>query len=103
MNASYYFSEQVTQYINIQNVTPDEINELNSSNTEFINGQQKIIGNKIIVSGYNSREVWIIFKCFRNSKKKYQECRVKIEFIFDDQNKITSYKELSIMDLKLSK
>ena len=99
IDASAYYSEQVTQYINKKNTTPDEINQIMGQKKEYISGHFEIIGNKLMVTGVNSRDVWGIYTCYRTSKKKYQKCRVKISFIFDDYYKITSYKEIQIKDL----
>ena len=99
MNAKDFFSENVAQYINKKNITPDDVNEIIYSNSDFVNPKSSVIGSRVFVSGVNSRQVWLNFKTYRNSKKKYQTCRVKVEFVFDDQNKIISLKELQVKDL----
>ena len=103
MDANDFYSENVNQFINKKNTNPIEINELINSNSEFVDSKFNLIGSRVINSGEYSRQAWGIFSCFRTSKHKFQTCRVKFEFIFDDQNKIISYKELEIKDLKLTK
>ena len=102
-DATVFYSEQVTQFINKKNTNPDEINQIISQKKEYIDGHFEIIGNKLMVTGVNSRDVWGIYTCYRTSKKKYQKCRVKISFIFDEYYKITSYKELELKDLIFTK
>jgi hypothetical protein len=99
MNAKDFFSENVAQYINKKNITPEDVNEIIYSNSDFVNPKSSVIGSRVFVSGVNSRQVWLNFKTYRNSKKKYQTCRVKVEFVFDDQNKIIALKELQVKDL----
>jgi len=100
INAHDFFNENVIQYYNKKNTNPDEINEIVNSNKEFVNPQCIILGSKLFITGANSRQVWLSFSCYRTSKKKYQTCRVKAEFNFNDFQKITSYKEIEIKDLK---
>ena len=99
MDANNYFSPTVNQYINRKNTNPDEINQIIHSNLDFIDPKATLIGSRVFVSGTNSRQAWLSFTTYRNSKKKYQSCRIKVEFTFDDQNKITSYRELEVKDL----
>ena len=99
MNANDFFGESVNQYINKKNITPEDVNKIIYSNSDFIDPKASVIGSRAFVSGPNSRYVWLNFKTYRNSKKKYQTCRVKVEFIFDDQIKIISLRELEVKDL----
>lgn len=99
MNANDFFGESVTQYINKKNITPEDVNKIIYSNSDFIDPKASVIGSRAFVSGPNSRYVWLNFKTYRNSKKKYQTCRVKVEFVFDDQIKIISLRELEVKDL----
>ncbi len=103
MDANNFYGENVNQFINRKNTNPIEINEIINSNSDFVDSKVNLIGSRVIISGVNSRQAWINFSCYRTSKKKFQSCRVKVEFIFDDQNKIISYKELEIKDLKITK
>ena len=103
MDANDFYSENVNQFINIKNTNPSDINEIINTNTEFVDSKVNLIGSRVIISGVYSRQAWINFSCYITSKNKFQSCRVKVEFIFDDQNKIFSYKELEIKDLKLTK
>jgi tetratricopeptide (TPR) repeat protein len=99
IDASDFFSENVLQFINKKNITPEEVNKIIYSNSDFVDPKALVIGTRIFVTGVNSRQAWLSFKSYRNSKKKYQSCRVKVEFVFDDQKKIVSVKELEVKDL----
>lgn len=103
MDANVYYSEYVSQYINKKNTNPSEINQIINSNSEFVNSKVNLIGPYLIISGLNTRQAWVNFSCYRTSKKKFQTSRVKVEFIFDSDNKINSYKELEVKDLKFNK
>jgi hypothetical protein len=108
MNAYDFFSENVNQFINLKNTTPEEINNINSSNQEYINPRAVLIGGSVINKGLDNKGnkiyiCWVNLKVYRESKASHQECRVKIEFIFDNMNKIISYKELEVRDLKFIK
>jgi tetratricopeptide (TPR) repeat protein len=99
MDAHDFFSPMVSQFINKKNTNPTEINELTQSNAEFVDPKSTIIGSRVFETAPNARQAWISFTCFRSSMNKYETCRVKVEFIFDNENKIYSYKELAVKDL----
>jgi hypothetical protein len=105
-SAENYFSENVIQYINRKNTTPSDINSIHNNNTEFINGKSTIINNEInfvrTEGDINYYDYWIDFNCFRKSKNKYQNCKVKVEVGIDNKNKIKSYRELEVTDLKFT-
>lgn len=104
--AENFFSDNVIQYINRKNLSPEEINSLYRDNNEFVNSKTIIINNKIYfdrtdadVKYYN---YWVDFRCFRKSKNKYQSCKVNIEIGIDGNRKIVSYRELEVTDLKFT-
>jgi hypothetical protein len=104
--AENYYSDNVNQFINRKNISPSDINSIFLKNKEFVNGTTSIVDN-VINFDRNENEInyynyWIDYKCFRKSKNSYQSCKVKVEIGFDDQNKIKSYKELEIVDLKFT-
>lgn len=104
--AENYFSDNVIQYINRQNISPSEINSIHINNNEFVNGKSTIINNEInfdrTEADINYYNYWIDFNCFRKSKNKYQSCKVKVEIGIDKNNKIKSYRELEVTDLKFT-
>jgi hypothetical protein len=104
--AENYFSESVIQYINRKNTTPSDINSIHNNNNEFIDGKSTIINNEISFdrkeADINYYNYWIDFSCFRKSKNKYQNCKVKVEIGIDKYNKIKSYRELEVIDLKFT-
>lgn len=99
MDAIDFFSENVAQFIDKKNITPEDVNKIIFSNADFVDPKASVIGSRVFISGVNSRYVWLNFKTYRNTKKKYQTCRIKVEFTFNDQSKITSYRELEVKDL----
>ncbi len=94
-----YFGENVAKYISNINVSPDEINELINSEEEYLDQNFNFIGKNSFVAFHNKRYVWLIFSCYRKSMSKNQKCRMKIEFEFDEQDKITYYEVLEIHDI----
>ncbi|GGC93953.1 hypothetical protein GCM10011508_21440 [Flavobacterium lutivivi] len=104
--AENYFSENVIQYINKKNTTPSDINSIHNNNNEFIDGKSTIINNEInfdrTEGEINYYNYWIDFNCFRKSKNKYQNCKVRVEIGIDSKNKIKLYRELEVTDLKFT-
>jgi hypothetical protein len=101
-----YFSENVIQYINRKNTTPSDINSIHKNNNDFINGKSTIINDEInfdrIDGDLNYYNYWIDFNCFRKSKNKYQNCKVRVEIGIDSKNKIKVYRELEVTDLNFT-
>ncbi len=104
--AENYFSENVIQYINKKNITPSDINLIHSNNNDFIDGQSTITNNEINFvrtdGDLNYYNYWVVFNCYRKSKNKYQSCKVKVEVGIDKKNKIKSYRELEVTNLKFT-
>jgi hypothetical protein len=102
--AEVYFSKSVDQYIQKKNTNPAEINAIHRNNNEFLNAQSVIINNEIDFShsngGVDYYNYIINFTCYRASKKKKQFCKVKVEVGIDQENKIKSYREIEVYDLK---
>ena len=105
-SAENYFSDNVNQYINRKNISPSEINSIHINNNEFVNGKSTIINNEINFDrtdgDINYYNYWVDFSCYRKSKNKYQNCKVKVEIGIDNNNKIKSYRELEVTDLKFT-
>jgi hypothetical protein len=108
MDVETYFSPQITHFIKSVNPTRDEIKaffaqsrkEFQAPFTEVLDSTFTLIH---LENGVKKADYWIKFECFRNSKKSIQSCLVHAEMILDETSKITSYKELEIKDLKLTK
>lgn len=103
-DANKWFDESVTQYILKKNINPDEINELNQKNKEFIRGVYVINKGTFklnrIVDNISYWQFENNFSCYRTSKKKYQSCKILVEVgINQTNNKIISYVELKVSDL----
>jgi hypothetical protein len=104
MDANNYFAENVSDFISRHNVTSKEINQILSQNNEYLNGESAIKNDEVT---YHRNEdnisyyrYWIDYHCYRKSKNKNEFCKVNIEVGFNENNQITSYKELKVSDLR---
>jgi len=102
-NASNYFADNVDQYINYTNTTPDEINSLFFNKKDYTN-ESVIFDESTYVFRRDFDNIYyfnysINYSCFRTRKNKTQTCDVDIEIGFDEDFKIKSYKELEIRNL----
>lgn len=97
-----YFSENIDQYCLLKNPSQEDIRNAMINNSEFVNPHSEILGDRLVDIDDNTVEAWVNFSCYRTSKKKYQSCLVKTQFVFDDNNKITSYREIEIKNLQYS-
>jgi predicted nucleotidyltransferase len=102
-NASNYFADNVDQYINYTNTTPDEINSLFFNKKDYTN-ECVIFDESTFIFQRNFENIYyfnysINYSCFRPRKNKTQTCDVDIEIGFDKDYKIKSYKEMEIRNL----
>lgn len=102
-----YFAPTINTFIKVKNLTPNGVDSLiKVSSGEFMYGKSSIIDSTLSISkdpnGYSAVSFWINFKCFRASKVQFEKCKVHEEFLFDENDKIVSVKELGIEDLKFS-
>ena len=116
-DANNWFTPYVSKFISKTDVTPNEINGLHRSNTEFMGGVSIVDENTFKfnrnenvfdrINGYENKiSFWQYetnFSCYRTSMKKYQTCKILVELGLDaESNKIASYKELQVTDLKFT-
>lgn len=103
-DAFNYFSENISQFITRRNITPNDINVIFNQNNEFLRGQSQIVNNQILFerteNSIDYYSYWVDYNCYRRSKDKNQFCEVNVEVGFNRNNKIVSYKELKIEDLR---
>ena len=102
-DAYNYYSDSVDQFINLINVTPEEVNNVFTSPRDYTDEQiyfdestflfDKKIGN-VFYFTYS-----IQYSCFRIKRNKTQECDVDIQIGFDENFQIRSYKELKVRNL----
>jgi hypothetical protein len=106
MDAYRFFNANVDQFISKKRITPGEINTIVSSNTEFTNKVATFYPETFQATyerdGMSYIEYWIYFTCYRVSKAKNQECRVRIEVGFTPNGLIMSYVEKEVKDLKFT-
>ena len=102
-NAWDHYSSRVDQFITRQNISPNEINSLNQNKTDFLESYAETIGDQLesfrLVGEDKICNVWINFTCWRTNRMQWQHCKIHVEFIFDKDNKIKSYKELDLNSL----
>jgi hypothetical protein len=105
--ATNYFSDNVSQFINLHNVTPNDINAVFSKNNEFLEGNSEILNNELTYERTENNityySYWIDYSCYRNSMNKNEFCKVNKEVGFDENNKIKSYKEIGLRNLRFEK
>jgi hypothetical protein len=102
-NANDYFSPNITQYINLHNISPNELNRVYAT-SDFKNAKNVIQDETFQVVASNSGcKVNFIskFKCYRPSKRKWQRCLVDVELVVNN-GKISSYMEKRVLDLQFS-
>jgi hypothetical protein len=102
-NANNYYADQVFQYISLNDVTPDEINDVFLNKDDYTN-ENIIFDKSTFVFQRELDNVYyfnysISYSCFRTRKNKTQTCDVDIEIGFDEEFKIKSYKEMNIRNL----
>lgn len=106
MDAYRFFDTNVEQFIGKKNITPGEINTIVAGNTEFTNRVAAFYPETFQATyerdGISYFEYWIYFTCYRVSKAKNQECRVRIEVGFTPNGLIRSYVEKEVKDLKFT-
>jgi hypothetical protein len=104
-DARYIFDNNVSQYITKYNTSPEGINSaLDDHYKEFTNEHFELDPYSIFVAEDATGRVSYSgnYRCFRTSKQKYQTCTLHCEVIFNDQLKLTSYRETKIENLKFS-
>lgn len=105
-DAYRYYADHVDRFISKKNVTPDEINEINRSNDEFIDKtvyvQEETMTPSRIEGKVQYFTFWIYFTCYRASKDQYQSCNVNIEVGLNENKKMISYRELKVTDLEFT-
>jgi hypothetical protein len=106
MDAYRFFDSNVDQFIGKKNITPGEINTIVAGNTEFTDRIAAFYPETFQPAyerdGISYFEYWIYFTCYRVSKAKNQECRVRIEVGFTPTGLIKSYVEKEVKDLKFT-
>ena len=108
-NASDYFSSSVTQYIRLRNTNPIEINNTyEKSKSDFINSHSDLVDNTLnwerTENGIDHYTFKINFSSYRKSLGKQETCLITVEVGYDSKvNKLSSYSEMKIEDLKFEK
>lgn len=105
IDASKYYANQISQYIVAKNLTPERLNNIWRKEKEYMDKIEYIKTPITFIresEGVRFFEYSTEFKCWRNSKKAFQECEIRKEVGFDTNKKIVSYRELSIVGLRFT-
>jgi hypothetical protein len=102
-DAYNYYSDSVNQFINLINVSPEEVNNVFTSLRDYTDEQiyfdQSTFAFDKKINNVYYFTFSIQYSCFRIKRNKTQECDVDIQIGFDDNFQIRSYKELKIRNL----
>lgn len=103
-DANKYYSPEIDQFIALKNITPSELNNAIKYNNDYQNGTSTIEENSLTFDGSEEDlsfwSFWITYNCYRPSKNKNQECKIKVRIGVDNNFLIHSYKEMKVKDLK---
>lgn len=108
LDATIYFANNVTAYINKKNLSAWQVGELiQSSYEEFQQPDYSFVQPIAVSSTGQSDGVDFItfptqYSVFRKSKGQYQTCEMLMQWGLDKNLKIVSYRELSIKNLKFT-
>ena len=99
-----HFAGNILQFIQLKNISPDDLNVNHQKNTEFVEAEASIINDEVTFD-YNDGAIeywsyWVDFSCYRTKKQKYQFCKIKIQLGIDESLKFVSYKEIKVTDLQ---
>ena len=102
-DAYNYFADNIYQYINLTNVSPEQINTLRSNKKDYTN-ENATFDNSTFRFSHDIDNVFyyeysINYSCFRTRRNSTQNCDVDIEVGFDENFKIVSYRELQVRNL----
>ncbi len=106
-NADRFFAKEVSTFYTKHNLNPTEIDVTRQLNTEYIDNKHDIDKESLNLfsteNGITYWRFWNDYVCYRQSKKKFQSCKVLMEFGINTDKKITSIKEIEHTVPKYSK
>ncbi len=98
-DAHQFFANKVDQFYLKKNVNPTEIEIIRQINTDYIDNKNTIDKESLnLYSENDSIRFWRFsgeYTCYRTTRKKFQNCRILMEFGINTENKITRIKEIS--------
>ena len=102
-DAYNYYSETVDQFISLTNVSPEEVNNVFTSERDYTDEEIYFDRDTFVfdekINGVYYFTYSIQYRCFRIRRNKTQECDVDIQIGFDENVQIKSYKELKVRNL----
>ena len=102
-DAYNYYSETVDQFISLTNVSPEEVNNVFTSERDYTDEEIYFDRDTFVfdekINGVYYFTYSIQYRCFRIRRNKTQECDVDIQIGFDENFQIKSYKELKVRNL----
>jgi len=102
-DAYNYYSDTVNQFINLMNLSPEEVNDVFTSERDYTN-EEIYFDRNTLMFDEKINDVYyftysIQYRCFRITRNKTQECDVDIQIGFNQNFQIKSYKELKVRNL----
>ena len=101
-----WFAAEVDQWIKMKDITPRDINEIwnNESKDDFVNQRFNVWSHTIAFDraegDINYYTFDVDFSCYRPSKRKRQTCNILIEMGVNADQKLVSYIEKKVTNLK---
>jgi hypothetical protein len=105
--ASNYFAQHVDKYVLVPNITPCQVDSFYKLNSkDFLSPSNEFMDTaynfSVDTEGNKTIEFWVKFCCFRNRRGKYEHCFTRLQVVFDRNNKIRVFDELTHKDLRFS-
>ena len=96
-----YYAYKIDEFISRDNLSPNDVNLLFKDKTDFLLEHTELIDivsvNKD--SGNSICSFWMELTCWRTNRQMWQNCKVNIEMVLNADMKITSWRQLKVVDL----
>jgi len=106
-DAHEYFANNVDTFYFRYNVNPTEIDIIRKLNIGYIDNKNSIDKESLYLISKNDSiahwRFWTEYTCYRPTLKKFQNCKVQLEFGINTDNKITFIKQVKKTKEKYSK
>lgn len=106
-DAHEFFSNKVDTFYFRYNVNPTQIDIIKRENIDYLDNKNSI--DKVSLYAYSKNDsithwrFWSDFVCYRPSKRKFQNCKVQLDFGLNTSNKITSIKQIKVGPIHYTK
>jgi hypothetical protein len=106
-DAQEFFANKVDTFYFRYNVNPTQIDIIRRENIDYLDNKNSI--DKVSLYAYSKNDsitrwrFWTDYTCYRPSKRKFQNCKVQLEFGINTSNKITSIKQVKVGPIHYTK